>query len=50
MTDAERLEEFLQEQRLRCLGHVERTVKERDPVKALHLEVDNTKKGRPKTR
>ena len=33
-----RLEEFLREQRLRCLGHVERMDEERCPVKALHLE------------
>ena len=44
MTGVERLEEFLREQRLRWLGHVERMDKERGPVKALHEE------GRPKKR
>ena len=50
MTGVERLEEFLREQRLRWLGHVERMDEERGPVKALHLKVDETKKGRPKKR
>ena len=50
MTCVERLEEFLREQRLRWLGHVERMDEERGPVKALKLEVDGTKKGRPKKR
>ena len=44
------LEEFLRETRLRWLGHVERMDEERGPVKALLLEVDGTKKGRPKKR
>ena len=44
MTGVERLEEFLREQRLRWLGHLERMDEERGPVKALHLEVDGTKK------
>ena len=44
MTGVERLEVFLREQRLRWLGHVERIDEERGPVKALHLEVDGTKK------
>ena len=35
---------------LRWLGHVERMDEERGPVKALLLEVDGTKKGRPKKR
>ena len=35
MTDVERLEEFLREQRLRWLEHVEKMDEERGPVKAL---------------
>ena len=50
MTGVVRLEEFLREKRLRWLGHVERMDEERGPVKALLLEVDVTKKGRPKKR
>ena len=50
MAGVERLEEFLREQRLRWLGHAERRDKERGPVKALPLEVDWTKKGRPRKR
>ena len=50
MTCVERLEEFLRDQKLRWLGHVERMDEERGPVKALKLEVDGTKKGRPKKR
>ena len=45
-----RLEEFLREKRLRWFRHVERMDEERDPVKALLLEVDGTKKERPKKR
>ena len=48
MTSVERLEEFLREQRLQWLGHVKRMDEERGPVEALHLEVDGTKKERPK--
>ena len=48
MTGVVRLEEFLQEKRLRWLGHVARMDEERGPVKALLLEVDGTKKGRLK--
>ena len=48
ITGVERLEGFLREQTLRLLGHVERMDEERGPVKALHLEVDGTKKGRSK--
>ena len=44
MTGVVRLEEFLREQRLRWLGHVERMDKERGLVKALLLEIDGTKK------
>ena len=44
MMGVERLEEFLREQTLRWLGHVERMDEERGSVKALHLEVDGTKK------
>ena len=50
MTGVVRLEEFLKEKRLRLLGHVERMDEERGPVKALLLEVEGTKKGRPKKR
>ena len=50
MTGVVRLEEFLREKRLRWLGHVERMNEERGPVKSLLLEVDGTKKGRPKKR
>ena len=50
MTGVVRLEEFLREKRLRWLGHVESMDKERGPVKALLLEVDGTKNGRPKKR
>ena len=50
MTGVERFEEFLREQTLRWLGHVERMDEERVPVKALHLEVNGTKTGRPKRR
>ena len=50
MTGVVRLEEFLREKRLRWVGHVERMDEERGPVKALLLEVDGTKKERPKKR
>ena len=50
MTGVVKLEEFLREKRLQWLGHVERMNEERGPVKALLLEVDGTKKGRPKKR
>ena len=50
MTGVEGLEEFLKQQRLQRLGHVERIDEERGPVQALLLEVDGTKKGRPKKR
>ena len=50
MTSAERLEEFLREQRLQWLGHVKRMDEERGPVEALHLKVDGTIKERPKKR
>ena len=33
MTDVEKLEEFLKEQKLRWIGNVERVGKERGPVK-----------------
>ena len=42
--------EFLGEQRLQWLEHVVRIDEERGPIMALHLEVDGTKKGRPKKR
>ena len=50
MTGVVRLEEFLREKRLRWVGYVERMDEKRGPVKALLLEVDGTKKGRPKKR
>ena len=50
VTGVVRLEEFLREKRWRWLGHVERMDEERDPVKTLLLEVDGTKKRRPKKR
>ena len=46
----ERMEEFLREQTLPWLGHVEKIDEERGPVMALHLEVDRSKKGCPKKR
>ena len=48
MTGVVRLEEFLREKRLRWLGHIEKMDEERGPVKTLLLEVDGTKKGKPK--
>ena len=50
MTGVVVLEEFLREKRLRWLGHAEEMDEESGPVKALLLEVDGTKKGRPKKR
>ena len=50
MTGVVRLEEFLREKRMRWLGHVERMDEEGGPVKALLLEVDGTKKGKPRKR
>ena len=50
MTGVVRLEELLREKRLRWLEHVKRMDEERGPVKALLLEVDGIKKGRPKKR
>ena len=50
MTEVKGTEKFLQKQRLRWLGHVERMGKERRPVKALHLTLEGSKKGRPKKR
>ena len=52
MTSVVRLEEFLREQKLRWLGHVERMDEERGPgpVKALLLEFIGTKKGKSKKR
>ena len=44
------LEEFLREKRLQWLEQVETMDEERGPVKALLLEVDETKKGRLKKR
>ena len=50
MMGVARLEKFLREKRLRWLGHVEKMDEEKGLVKALLLEVDRTKKGRPKKR
>ena len=50
MTAVEKIEEFIRGQRLRWLGHVERMDIERGPVKAQHLKIDGSKKGRPKKR
>ena len=48
MTGEERLEKFLREQRLRCLGHVERIDEGRGPVEALHLKLVGKKKAEKK--
>ena len=50
ITDVLRLEVFLREKRLRWLGHVERMDEERVQQRHYLLEVDGTKKGRPKKR
>ena len=50
MTNAEKMEEFMREQRLRWFGLVERMDDERSPVKAKSIVVDGSKKGRPKKR
>ena len=50
MTKVERIEKFLQEQRLHWLDHVKRMGKERGPVKTLHLTLKGSIKGRPKKR
>ena len=47
MTAVDRLKEFLRELKLRWLEHVKR-IDERGPVKALRLEIERTKNGRPK--
>ena len=44
MTGLEKIHDFLWEQRLRWLGHVKRMNKERGPVKALHFNLDGTKR------
>ena len=44
ITKVDSIEEFLQEQRLQWVGHVERMDKERKPVKAVHLKRDDSKK------
>ena len=48
MTKAEGIEELLKEQRLHWLGHAERMDNERRPIKGVHLDVEGSKKGRPK--
>ena len=50
ITGVERLEEFLKEQRLQWLRYVERMDEERITIKTLHLQVEGTKKRRPKQR
>ena len=50
MTVVESIIELLRERRLRWLGHVQRMDKERELVKALHFNVDGTKKGRDRRR
>ena len=48
MTGVEKIEEFLREQKLRWLGHVEVMDDERAPSKAKEIVVGDSKKGRPK--
>ena len=50
MMEAEGIEESFKEQRSHWLGYMERMDNERGPVKALHLDVDGSKKDRPKKR
>ena len=44
------MKEFLRGQRLRWLGHEERMGENKEPAKALHFQMDGSKKGRPKNR
>ena len=44
------MKQFLRGQRLRWLGHVERMDENRKPRKALHFQIDGSKKGRSKKR
>ena len=48
LTGVDEMKEFLRGQRLRWLGHVERMDENRRPAKALHFQMDGSKKGRPK--
>ena len=50
MTDVEKIEEFLREQRLRWLEHMKKIDDERAPVKAKIFVVNGSKRGRPKKR
>ena len=50
ITGGEKIEEFLREQMLRWLEHMEKIDDERAPVKAKMFAVNGSKKGRPKKR
>ena len=50
LTGVDEMKEFLRGQRLRWLGHVERVDENRGPAKALHFQINGSKKGRPKKR
>ena len=40
LTDVDEMKEFLREQRLRWLGHVERMDENRGPAKAVQIQID----------
>ena len=46
LTGVDEMKEFLRGQRLRWLGHVERMDENRGPAKALHFQMDGSKKGK----
>ena len=50
MTGVEKIEEFLREQRLLWVGHVERMDDKRAPVKTKNFVIDGLKRGTPKKR
>ena len=50
LAGVDEMKEFLRGPRLRWLGHVERMDENRGPAKALHFQMDGSKKGRPKNR
>ena len=50
LTGVDEMKEFLRGQRLRWLGHVERMDENKGPAKALHFQMDGSKKGRSKNR
>ena len=50
MVEVARIEKFLQEHRLCWLGHVVRMNNKKWPEKALHLNLEGSKKDRPKKR